>query len=322
MIKENSKRIEMSPEEAALGGMTEQYSLQGFESVKTLADSTKDLTSHSVELWSDGREELVVKTVSDNLEHSLSADIIGQRFFNLLGLPTPRTSLIDHEGRYRLVMEYLRGYKSPSDPFVLPSGQENNPIIQAGILADVWLNHYDRQPYNFMFKGDDAMFIDFGGSLTSSPSGKTTGFPAEISDQEILKSVKAFQGDFSVNQAYGQVISFDPISKDLIIKNPELLSATASQLSDISDDHIEAIIRKNVLPFQRRNPERIQNILDTMEENLKIPIEKLHYAHYHNNFLEAKETFSRIRDEFDSDESAYLIFALKQRRDGLAKRFK
>ncbi|MFA6963257.1 MAG: hypothetical protein WC227_00880 [Patescibacteria group bacterium] len=323
LMDEQKSAPKVSPAEAASGGMANQYSLDGFKLAKTLADPSKPLTSHTVELWENHQgERLVVKTVSDGLEHSLSADIIGQRCFTLLGLPSPRTSLIEHDDKYRLVMEFLDGYKTPDDPLALPLGQENNRVIQSGILADIWLHHYDRQPYNFMFKGDEPVFIDFGGCLTSSPSGKITGFPAEITDQEILNCIKAFQGDYPVNQAYGEVISFNPSSKKIVVKDAELLARLADQLSKVSDEQIEAIVSQNILFFQKHNPDRIQHILDNLEENLKIPIEKLHYAHYHNNFLEARDTFARVRDEFDSDESNYIQFALKQRRDMLVKRFK
>lgn len=320
---ETEGQMILSPTEASHGGMAEQYSLDGFGFVKTLVDPSKPYTSHTVELWSDPGtgEKLVVKTVAPGLEHTLSADIIGQRFFNLLGLPTPKTSLTQHDGKYCLVMEYLEDYHESEESDHLPAGMTDNQTVKSGILADIWLNHYDRQPYNFMFKGDKVMFIDFGGSLTSSPSGKITGLKDGVDEHEIYKNVKAFQGDFEVNEAYGSVLKIDPVTEGFEVVDEGLIHALIKKLGSVTDEYIDAIVDENILPEQRQNLTRIQSIIDNMEQNLSIPIEKLHYAHYHYNFKEALETFTMIRDKLGGDESAYLKYALKKRRDDLVKIF-
>jgi len=226
-------------------------------------------------------------------------------------------------------MEYLEGYHDTPDILHLPSEHHDNPVIQRGIILDLWLHHYDRQPYNFMFKDQDVAFIDFGGSLTSSPSGKVTGFPETIDEAMIYRLVKAFQGPYAVNEAYAKVIDIDSRIKRIIVKDALLLKTLADELQKIfSDPVIDQVVEENILFIQRKNPVRIQKIIQEMQDNLalskeaflkKFQKDEKYFPSYQQNFSEALETFQIINDRFDSDESSYLKHALKKRRDSLVE---
>ncbi|OGH64084.1 MAG: hypothetical protein A2821_02215 [Candidatus Magasanikbacteria bacterium RIFCSPHIGHO2_01_FULL_41_23] len=300
-----------------------QYDLNDYVFADKLADNNTPFVSHTIEIWrhKKSRKKVVVKKVRHGCEHSLVADLIGQRFFSLANLPVPKTSLVKFQGRYCLVEEFLYGYSNSPDPLVLPKHHENNRVVKSGIIWDIWLGHYDRQPYNFMFKGKDVIFIDFGGSLTSSPSGQIKGFYSTVSDQEILRCVRAFQGNQPVNAAYGKVISVIAGAYNPLILDKHLIKILIKKLAKITDEQIDTIVDEASMPFIKKNSRRIERILKTLSLKLKIPLEKLHYRHYHRNFFEAQETYQIIHDNFNNDESQYLKWALKERRNSIVHKF-
>lgn len=303
-------------------------SLAGFSKIRLLSsDMMARRASHEVELWENKHgERIVVKRVALGMEHTLAADVIGQRVFARAGLPCPDSRLITDQGQPVLVMEFLEGFHDMPDIEHLPSRCHDNPAVKRGLVYDVWLHHYDRQPYNFMYndKGD-VVFIDFGGSLTSSPSGKVKGFPDSVTEQTFYRCLKAFQADRCVNEAYARAVDIDMKTGSIIIRDSEFLRKEVAILKERFDDaFIDELVERNVVDMQRKNPKRVTAVIAEMEGNLaltedgfrtKFKKRDFYFQSYHTNFQEALATFTRIRDEFDSDESVYLRYALKRRRD-------
>lgn len=281
------------------------------------------LSSHLLEIWqlkSDPRKKLMVKSVEKGLENSLVADLIGQRIFKLFNLPVPETYLIKFRNQLKLVMEYLKDYL-PIRSGKLPKNFIRSKTLQSGILLDILLGHYDRYPFNLMYKDDRIVFIDFGGSLTSSPSGKIKGFLPKIDNKEIYRDVKAYDHNREVNSAYGQVIKIDYLHKKFRIVNRKLINELAKKLKRLSDETINNIIEEAAQPFLRRNKGRIDKILKDVKKKIKIPIGELQYPHHHQNYIEAEKTYQIIKDQFNSNEVNYWKYALRKRRDDLINQF-
>ena len=163
--------------------------------------------------------------------------------------------------------------------------------------------------------------------LTSTPSGKIKGFPDVVDEQTFYRCLKAFHAPHAVNPAYARVIDVDSQAQRIIIRAPELLRSELNTLSTRFDNAwIEGTVTRNMVPTQRKNPLRVNSIIREMEENLTLTLEQFkekfhrrdhYFTSYRQNFQEALTTFTRVRDEFDADESAYLKHALKHRRDTL-----
>ena len=139
--------------------------------------------------------------------HSMRAELIGQRVFELAGLPCPKMGMTRLKGELALVVEYLEGYKD-SRGNSMPRGFEHNPTMQDGFFLDLLTYNYDRTPWNMMYRDSEFIFIDFGASVLSRARGGTKGFPLTVTPDQV-EAVWKRNPDFPetpVNRAYAALV--------------------------------------------------------------------------------------------------------------------
>lgn len=267
---------------------------------------SKNISTAPVSLYTEeatGKKYLVKKAP----EHTLRAELIGQRIFERAGMPVPRMRLFRSngkaEGELFLLVEYLEGY-GESDGNSLPEGFDQNETLQEAIFLDALIYNYDRTPWNMMYRGTDLSFIDFGASIFSRAQGGYKGFSPEVTEQQlesIWKDNPQFPGT-PVNAAYRNVMASDAFPYVFLKALVRLTSITDTDIETIVD---EAYLDVGVPEMQRRLEGRIAQLEGNESGKYTSPV----------------ETFRSILSDWGGDEREYLKHALKERRSRIIEMF-
>jgi len=299
------------PSAAASGSQPAQYDLKDFEKVGILEGT---VGTHPLEIWKHKASGVKV-VVKSGPSHSLRADFVGQRVFSLLGLPVIPTSLSTHPetGKLVLVTKFAEDYKGNTEKGWTREflGDDYFDILKHGILADVWLQQYDRVYYNVMVSkdGKGLLFIDWGAALTSRARGGYKGFTDYVDDKIVRE---ALSDPYDINKFV------DNPAYEEAFNDPVYMGSLAEQLSSVTDAQIDAIIDAANYPAPQEAKARIDSIIGELEAKVnRYTPGSLDYVKTES----AINTYKKIRDEFNYDEAAYIKHALKSRRNGLVMMF-
>ncbi|MBI2064600.1 MAG: hypothetical protein HYT62_00930 [Candidatus Yanofskybacteria bacterium] len=276
--------------------------------------SGESIGTHPMELWQDkfGKKFLI----KGGPEHTLRANLVGQRFLKLAGVKVPETDNVMVGDELKLKMEFLEGYKVTG--LSLPSKLKQSELIQRALLIDAWLGQYDRTPWNIMSdQFGHIAFIDNGAGLFSRARGGHKGFPENF-DVNQLAEVLAnpqFPGQ-PVNEAYhnlievknGEVNVKDKYRLELILKN---------FMNIATDTNINAVIEQAGYPDGRRSITYLESIIEGLEKEMK------YLSPGSSDYKKTEEAIATYKKVIEAGgESSYLKKALRQRRNDILKIFK
>jgi len=231
-------------------------------------------------------------------EHTLRADLIGQRLFQKAGFRVPKARLTRIEGELVLLVEYLEGL-TESDENQLPEGFEKNPEIQAAFLLDLLLFNYDRTPWNMLYDLalKQPVFIDFGASLLSRAQGKHKGFPEEIDQTQIdlIYKNNPLDKGTPVNAAY----------ENLMTQKGPALAVSLIRLTEISESDMDTIVEEAYAGVSEEADRAYLADMASQSDEVNSP------------FPSARANAQLILDKWKGSSKAYLKHALKSRRSSV-----
>ncbi len=264
--------------------------------------AAKTIQTHPTEILPHNTDPSKNLFVKSGEEHTLRSELIGQRLYTAMGLPTPKADLITGaDGNLKIAMENLEGFKAGGTS--LPEGFQTDATIQKGVLVSALVNDYDRTPWNFMFKDNEVEFIDFGGSMNSRAQGGHKGIADSFDQTQMddLMTNPQFGGD--VNEAYASAL-----------QDRTTMRRSARQMAALSDDTIDTIVKEayqgaDVSASKARLQEWITELEGDTNPNSVARSQT------------AVQTYRKILEDFDGDEAAYYAHALKMRRDDIIGMF-
>jgi len=182
---------------------------------------------------------------SGNDEHMKSEDL-ANRLYELLGVGTLGTSLIDFQGKTAV--------KSTWDPDLKTinlSDMSKESGIMDNFVIDAWLANWDvigPNHDNIQKSGGQIVKVDSGGALGFHGAGSPKGFPDEVVELETMR-------DPDIGKVAHQV--FGDISEKNLIKG-------AQKLAKVTDAQIDAIVNAS----QISNKSKIAATLKARRDNL------------------------------------------------------
>ncbi len=262
--------------------------------------------------------------------HSAHAEVIGSTIFQVLGLRAPSTFYLETENHSAVIMEDL----SPDYAADLTYGSGGvmaDPKLreqfQDSILAAILIGDYDRVPWNTMIRRDygSIAHVDFGACCGSRAQGGYNGFCDGIDIEDIRHAI-ADPYDLNVisNTAYQEMVDIQ--GGQLQILQPERLKALGQKIGQLDDMDIDTIVDLARWP-DNNSPEGNQTNLQFLDRTImRLQLDMSYYANHptsldHIKTKRAIETYTKIKDEFNGDMSAYFKHALKRRRDDVVSLF-
>lgn len=262
--------------------------------------------------------------------HSAHSEVIGSTVFRDLGLASPQTYYFEEQGKSGVIMEDLTlGYAADlikGEGGVL-SDQNLKGQFQESLLAAILIGDYDRVPWNTLIKRDfkGIAHVDFGACCGSRAQGGYNGFSDSV-DIEDIRHVIANPYDLTkiTNTAYAEMI--DISGGKIKILMPQKVRSLALQIEQLSDDQIDSAVDLSSWPDNNSKDGHSKNVafllmtIHRLNEDLTFFTNPKSLDHIKTK--RALDTFTKIKNEFDSDISEYFKYALKARKQSIIQIFK
>lgn len=246
--------------------------------------------------------------IKEGPEHTVRAELINQRYLELIGAPVAAMQISRSlDGKLYQIHEFLRSYHGSQS---FPGHFADCAQVQLALGVDLINFQYDRYYLNFMYRGNDIVFIDHGASNGSSATGRAVGFPLEVDIQQIAECLtSALNSNSPANPAYASVIDWDKAQAgELLIKRPDIAALIIKQLRGISSEQIDRIIDEAFAGVS------IEDMTQSLENRLKTVKGRSDYKS-----RLALATIDHILGEWDGNEREYMRYAHESRKLSLIK---
>lgn len=196
-------------------------------------------------------EQFYVKFSSSGSDQQVKSEDLANKLYELVGIPTLGTSLIDFEGKTALKSSW-----NPDLQTININDMSNDSGIMDSFVIDAWLANWDvigPKHDNTQKSGNEIVKIDSGGALKFGGAGGPKAFTDEVSELESMRDPSTAKVAHTV---------FSQVSEANLING-------AQKLAKVTDAHIDAIVKasqvtnkaKMAATLKARRDDIIQKVL-------------------------------------------------------------